>query len=173
MKGSLGFAPSACPNLSVPRRTAEMNHRPLAVRLIALYLWLEAAALAVCVISVHLHPSVQSSANGIIEGLAPLIMALKEPEMDVWLAPLFALVFATLGTGVWFLQKWARAVIVVNLALLYGGALLGLPVTLALYSKDEVFFKNPSVYFDINLVAGIMILAALCDPDVKRAFRAE
>jgi hypothetical protein len=98
-----------------------------------------------------------------------MIAALREPAHDIWLVPVFALVDATLCFGIWFLQKWARTIVVIDLAWLYGRALLGLPVTLAFY-RHEAHFQNPSVYFDINIVAGIMILAALCDPDVKRAF---
>jgi hypothetical protein len=147
-----------------------MNHRPLAVRLIALYLWLKAAALAACATAAYLHPSTQSAARGIIEDLVPMISAWREPAHDIWLAPLFVLVDTTLGTGVWFLQKWARTIVVIDLAWLYGRALLGLPLALALYHQDKAHFQNPSVYFDINILAGIFILAALCDPDVKRAF---
>jgi hypothetical protein len=146
-----------------------MNSRPLAVRLVALYLCLKATGLTVCVIAVHLQPSTQSTANAVIEGLVPMIAALREPAHDIWLVPVFALVDATLCFGIWFLQKWARTIVVIDLAWLYGRALLGLPVTLAFY-RHEAHFQNPSVYFDINIVAGIMILAALCDPDVKRAF---
>jgi hypothetical protein len=102
-----------------------------------------------------------------------MVMALRvstrEPILDIWSAPLFALVDATLGTGIWFLQKWARIIVVIDLAWLYGRALIGLPVAIALY-RDNVHFQNPSVYFDINFVAGLMILAALCDPYVKQAF---
>jgi hypothetical protein len=139
-----------------------MNSRPLAVGLVALYLCLKAAALTVCVIAVHLQPSTQSTANRVIEGLVPFIMATH----DIWSAPLFALVDATLGIGIWFLQKWARTIVVIDLAWLYGRALVGLPVVLAAGGHSQ----NPSMYFDINIVAGIMMLAALCDPDVKRAF---
>jgi hypothetical protein len=147
-----------------------MAHRPLAVRLIAGYLLVKAAVLIACVAAVHFRPSVRSTANEVIEGLIPMIMAWREPAHDIWLAPIFALADATLGVGIWFLQKWARTLVVIDLAWLYGRALVGLPVTLALYYRDKVHFQNPSVYFDINFVAGIVMLAALCDPDMKRAF---
>jgi len=146
-----------------------MTHRPFAVALIAVYLWLKAAVLLVCVVAVHYHPSVQPTTKEIIEGLVPYIMALKDSEIDIWLAPLFALVDATLGTGIWFLQRWARTVVVIDLAWLFGRALAGVSLALAIY-RDKIHFRNPLVYFDINIMAGIMILAALCDPDVKRAF---
>jgi len=147
-----------------------MTHRPFAVTLIAAYLWLKAAVLMACVVAVHYHPSAQPTANEIIEGLVPMIMAWKEPAHDIWLALLFTLVDAMLGTGIWFLQRWARTFVVIDLAWLYGRALIGLPVSLYLNYQDRAHFQNPSVYFDINIVAGIFILAALCDPDVKRAF---
>jgi predicted membrane protein len=55
---------------------------------------------------------------------------------------------------------------------LYGRVLLGLPVALAYYSfhRTKIQPINLPVSFEINIVAGIMILAALCDPDLKRAF---
>jgi hypothetical protein len=148
-----------------------MNHRPLAVQLIAFYLWLKAIVLTGCLIAAHLHPATQSTANGIIEGLVPMVTAWREPALDIWLAPLFVLVDSTLGTGIWFLQGWARTIVVIDLTWLYSRALLGIPATIALYHMGKVHFRNPSVYFGINLVAGIVILAALCDPDLKRAFR--
>jgi hypothetical protein len=151
--------------------------RPFAVQLIAAYLWLKAIVLIVCAVAARLHPSVRLTANEIIEGLVPMIMAwagaAHDTEYDIWMAPLFAVVDATLGTGIWFLQKWARTIVVVDLAWLYGRALLGLPIALAFYSshKDKVHPANLSVYFGINILAGLFILAALCDPDVRRAFR--
>jgi len=145
------------------------NHRPLAVKLIAAYLWLKATVLIVCVAAAHFHPSVRPSANGIIEDLVPIIMGLKVQELDIWLAPLFALGDATLGAGIWFLHKWARTAVVIYSAWLYGRALIGLALVLTAY-RDKVHFQNPSVCFDINLLAGIVVLAALCDPDVKHAF---
>ncbi len=146
-----------------------MNHRPLAVRLIAFYLLLKATVLTVCVIAARLRPSTQSTANEIIEGLCLMIMAWREPAHDVWLAPIFVLGNATLGIGIWFLQKWARTIVVIDLAWLYGRALVGLPVALV-FHRDGGHFQNPSVYFDINIAVGIVILAALFDPDVERAF---
>jgi hypothetical protein len=141
---------------------------PVVIRLIAAYLWLKAAVLVVCVFAVYLRPSARPTANSIIEGLVPMIMAWREPAQDIWLAPIFAFVDVVLGIGIWFLQKWARTVVVVDLVWLYGRALLGLPAALAYGSKAHL--RNPSAYFDLNIVAGLLILAALCDPGVKRAF---
>ena len=146
-----------------------MTHRPFAVQLIAAYLWLKATVLIACVVVVHFRPSTRPIANGVIEGLVPMIMAWGEPAHDIWLAPLFILVDATLGSGVWFLQKWARTIVVVDLIWLYGRALLGMPVVLA-FHRDKPHIQSLPVSFEINLAAGIVILAALCDPDVKRAF---
>ena len=152
------------------RENEGSDHRPIAVLLIAFYLWLKAIVLTGCVITVHFNPSTQFTANRIIEGLVPVIMAYREPPWDIWLAPVFISVDATLATGIWFLQKWARTVVVLDLAWLYGRALIGLPIALALYRRGEVHYQSPSAYFQINLVAGIVMLAALLDPDVKRAF---
>jgi hypothetical protein len=155
-------------------RDVEASNRPFAVRIIAFYLWLKAAVLAACTVAAHLAPSTHDKASLIIIGLVPMIMALKSETLPIWLAPVFVLVDATLGSGVWFLQKWARTIVVVDLAWLYGRALLALPVALAYYSFHRAKIQpiNLPVSFEINIVAGIFILAALCDPDVKRAFGA-
>lgn len=146
-----------------------MNHRPLASQLIALYLWLKATALIACAITAYLRPSTQSTANGVIEGLVPMIMAWREPADDIWLALLFALVDATLGTGIWFLQRWARTIIVIDLTWLFGRAAVGLLALVAI-RPNGLHFRNPSPYFSINLVASFFILGSLLDPDVMRAF---
>jgi hypothetical protein len=102
-----------------------------------------------------------------------MIMALESATLPIWLAPVFVLVDTTLATGIWFLQKWARTIIIIDLGWLYGRALLGLFVGLAYYSSHRAKIQpmNLPVSFEINIVAGIMILAALFDPDVKKAFR--
>jgi hypothetical protein len=146
-----------------------MNHKPLAVKLIAFYLWLKAAALILSAISAYLYPSVQSTANGVIEDLVPMIMAWREPAHDIWLALLFALVDATLGIGIWFLQKWARIIIVIDLTWLFGRAAVGLLMIAAIH-PNGLHFRNPSPYFSINIVASLFILCGLLDPDVMRVF---
>jgi hypothetical protein len=153
-------------------RAIGINNRPLAVRLIAFYLWLKAAVLAACTIAAHLAPSTHDKASLIIIGLVPMIMELKSETLPIWLAPVFVLVDTTLATGIWFLQKWARTIIVIDLGWLYGRVLLGLTVALPYYSfhRAQIQPINFPVSFEINIMAGIMILAALCDPDLKRAF---
>jgi len=101
-----------------------------------------------------------------------MIMELKSETLPIWLAPVFVLVDTTLATGIWFLQKWARTIIVIDLGWLYGRVLLGLTVALPYYSfhRAQIQPINFPVSFEINIMAGIMILAALCDPDLKRAF---
>lgn len=147
-----------------------MTHRPFAVRLIATYLWLKAIVLIICVIAVHHHPSVQSAANGVIEDLVPMIMALREPKDDIWLAPLFAMVDAALGTGIWFLQRWARVVIVIDLTWLFTRVAIGLVALVAIHPK-VLHLRTPSPYLVINITASLMILGCLLDPDIKHAFQ--
>ncbi|MGD1105675.1 MAG: hypothetical protein ABR865_01440 [Terracidiphilus sp.] len=147
-----------------------MIYRPFAVKLIAAYLCLKAAALSLCVIAVHLHPSSQPAANGIIEDLVPMLLGIHEPSADFWLAPVFVAVDAALGVGIWLLQGWARVVIVIDLTWLFGRAAVGLLALAAIHPKG-LHFHNPSVYFSINVVASLMILVCLVDPDTRRAFR--
>jgi hypothetical protein len=152
-----------------PEKT-EMTHRPFAIRLIAAYLLLKATVLVMCILAVHFRPSVQPTANGIIEDLVPMIMGLKDPEMDIWLAPLFVVVDTVLGAGIWFLQSWARVIIVIDLTWLFGRAAVGL-LALAVAHPKVVQFRPPSPYFAINVLVSLMMLGCLLDPDIKDAFQ--
>jgi hypothetical protein len=147
-----------------------MIHRPLPLKLVAAYLWLKAAALSLCVIAAYLHPSVRPAANGIIEALVPMLLGIHDPSADFWVAPIFVAVDVALGVGIWFLQGWARTVIVIDLTWLFGRAAVGLFALAAVHPKG-LQFHNPPVYFSINLVASLMMLVCLVDPDTRRAFR--
>ncbi|MGO9324693.1 MAG: hypothetical protein ACLP07_09040 [Terracidiphilus sp.] len=147
-----------------------MTDQPFAVRLIAAYLWLKAVVLIVCVLTAHFHPSVQSVANGVIEDLVPMIMGLREPAADIWLAPLFAMVDTVLGAGIWFLQSWARIIIVIDLTWLFCRAAVGLLALIAIHPK-VLHFRVLSPYFAINVVVSLVMLGCLLDPDIKRAFQ--
>ena len=147
-----------------------MTHRPIAVRLIATYLWLKATVLIVCVVSMHFRPSVQPTANGIIEDLVPMIMGLKEPEMNIWLAPLFVVIDGVLGAGIWFLQRWARVVIVIDLSWLFVRAAVGLMALVILHPKG-IQFRAPSPYFEVNILVSFMMLSWLLDPDIRHVFQ--
>jgi hypothetical protein len=110
----------------------------------------------------------------IIESIVPTIAAVQRGHqddflLDVWLAPVFVVIDSALGLGIWFLQRWARTLVVIDLTWLYGRALVGLIIVATVY-RDSVRFVHPTIYFEINLLAGIIMLAALVDPDVKRAF---
>lgn len=126
--------------------------------------------LIMCVVAAHFRPSVQPTANGIIEDLVPMIMGLKEPEMDVWLAPLFAVIDTVLGAGIWFLQSWARVLIIIDLTWLFGRAAVGLMALVVAHPK-VVHFRPPSPYFGINVLVSLMMLGCLLDPDIKQAFQ--
>lgn len=147
-----------------------MVHRPLAVKFIAAYLLLKAAALSLCVIVARLHPSTHPAANGIIEDLVPMLLGIHEPSADFWWAPVFVAVDVALGVGIWFLQSWARTIIVIDLTWLFGRVTVGLLALAAIHPKG-LHFRNPSPYFSINLVASLIILACLVDPDTRRAFQ--
>lgn len=147
-----------------------MTRQPIAVRLIAAYLWLKAAVLVMCVVAAHFRPSVQPKANGIIEDLVPMIMGLKVPEIDIWLAPIFVLVDVALGAGVWFLQSWARVIVVIDLTWLFCRAAVGL-MALAIIRPEMAHSQAPSPYFAINVLASLVMLGCLLDPDIQSAFR--
>lgn len=151
-----------------------MANRPIAIRFISAYLLLKAATLAFCFASVHYWPKTKWQMKQIIESIVPTIAAVQRGHqddflLDVWLAPVFVVIDSALGLGIWFLQRWARTLVVIDLTWLYGRALVGLIIVATVY-RDSVRFVHPTIYFEINLLAGIIMLAALVDPDVKRAF---
>jgi len=148
-----------------------IKHRPLAVKLVAAYLCLKAIILCLCVAAVYLRPANRPSANRVIEDLVPIIMGLREPKADIWLALLFVFTDLVLGLGVWFLQNWARIVIVIDLTWLFGRAAAGLLV-LPLIPRSMLHLHAPSPYFAVNLAAGLLTLGCLLDPDIKGAFGA-
>ena len=112
------------------------------------------------VVSMHFRPSVQPTANGIIEDLVPMIMGLKEPEMNIWLAPLFVVIDGVLGAGIWFLQRWARVIIVIDLSWLFVRAAVGLMALVILHPKG-IQFRAPSPYFAVNILVSFMMLSWL------------
>ena len=99
-----------------------------------------------------------------------MIMGLKEPQIDIWLAPLFVLVDTVLGAGIWFLQSWARVIILIDLTWLFGRAAVGLMALLVVHPK-VVHFRPLSPYFAINVLASLMMLGCLLDPDITHAFQ--
>jgi hypothetical protein len=144
--------------------------RPLAVKLIAAYLGLKAVVLTLCAAGAHLWPSKHAAANGVIEDLVPMIAELRDARLDLWLAPLFALTDMVLGLGVWFLQNWARIIIIIDLSWLFGRAAAGLLLLPAFAQAYKLHPRAPSPWVAVNLVAGLVTLGCLLDPDLRRAF---
>jgi hypothetical protein len=146
-----------------------MGKRPLAVSLVAAYLWFKAMILALCFVASYFRPETQPAMNGVIETLVPVIWGLRKLHADMWLGLLVALIDGSLGIGFWFLQKWAWTVVVLDLTYTLGRGLIGLIAALALY-RDEVHLHRISPLFTINILVSVIMLGTLLDPDVKRAF---
>ena len=153
-----------------------MVQRHIAVRAVSACLLLKAATLALCFLSVHYWPGTKWEVKRIIEGIVPIIAAIQRGHqddylLDIWLAPVFFVIDSALGLGVWFFQRWARALVVIDLIWLYGRALVGLLIVMTVY-RENVQFNSPTISFGINFLAGIFMLVVLLDPDVKRQFGA-
>jgi membrane protease YdiL (CAAX protease family) len=86
------------------------------------------------------------------------------------IAPLFVLVDTVLGAGIWFLQSWARIIILIDLTWLFGRAAVGLMALVVVHPK-VVHFQSSSPYFAINVLVSLMMLSCLLDPDIEHAFQ--
>ena len=145
------------------------ENRPLGVRLIALYFFLKSAILIVTAVTAHIRPELESKANEFISHIVASVQDFDLLSFAVTLAPLYALFYAVLGLGVWFLKRWARLLILMNLLYGLGGAAVGLAILI--FSNPKALSSlgsNP--YLLVGLVVGLLVLRCLLDPDVERAF---
>lgn len=152
-------------NRMLPRMT---DHRPLAVKLIAEYFCLKAVLLTIAVAIVYTSPEIKPAENDFISLLAPIV-----PEHIGRIGVLFALPFAlvrlVIGLGIWFMKKWARMIIVLDLSWAFCSAGIGLATSISFDHKLPQL-PSSSPYLPIDILISILILFYLFDPDVKRAF---
>ncbi len=144
------------------------DHRPLGVELIAGYFCLKAAMLPMAVAIAHMSPELQPAANELISHLSPIIHGFRIWGFEVFLALPFALLRLAVGLGIWFLKRWARTIIVLDLLWFFCRAAVGLGILLALDHKLPPLASSP--YLAVDIVISASILVYLLDPEVKRTF---
>ena len=143
--------------------------RPLGIKLIAALFLLETAMLIGAAVIGYLRPSLRSSANAFIAQRAPIIEALGMGAFGVQLAPLFAIVGAVEGLGIWLLKRWARTFVLWDLVnRLCGGGV----AAAMLWAVDRKVLSSiiSAPPFILGLLVNLMIVGFLLDPDSKRAF---
>lgn len=144
-------------------------NRPFGVKLIAGVFFLEAAVLVLAAAVGYLKPELQPNANKFIAQRAPYLQDLDLVKFGVMLAPLLAAFDAAKGLGIWFLKRWARVLIVLDLTYRLGEAAVA---AVLLWGVDRKMLLSivSTPAFAIGSVLNVIILGYLLDPDAKRAF---
>ena len=143
--------------------------RPLGVKLVAAFFLLDATALFLAAAIGYLLPGLQSSANNFIAQRAPFIKELDFVPFGVFLAPLIACFRAVQGLGIWFLKRWARTFIVLDLMYRLGDAAVAAALLSGVDRKMLLSIVSTPT-FAINAIAHVLILFYLLHPHAKRAF---
>ena len=137
--------------------------------LIAILFFLEAVALIIAAIVGYVEPDLQSSAIDFVSRSAPFIREFDLVHFDLMLAPLLAVIDVLMALGIWFLQKWARAFIVVDI-----GYRLCDSAVAALYlwgsDRDKLRAITSTPHFVIGVLIDVIILGYFLDPDARRSF---
>jgi hypothetical protein len=145
------------------------NHRPLGVMLIAGYFCLKAAVLSIAIAIAYTSPELQPDAKDLIAYLVPMITKLHIGSIDFVFALPFALLRLAVGLGIWFLKKWARTLVVLDLSWAFCRAAIGLAMYLSIDHKLPPL-PSSSLYLTIDVIISAYILVYLLDSDVKRTF---
>ena len=136
--------------------------RPLAVKLIAVYLCLKATALILAVYIAHTRPDLRPDANEFFKYFSINIgVTLPYPA---------ALLNLSVGLGIWFQQRWSRTVTVLINSYYFFKLVVGSLILKALGQESLLLSKTISPYFAISSLASLLILCYLLDPRVKREF---
>ena len=157
--------------LSHLHQEPEVNiHRPVGVKLVALYFCLRASALILALVLAQLRPEAGFAANDLIANLLPIIQRVYAHDYEMFLAPIFALLEIVLGLGIWFLRKWARTLAVWDLM----WEMLATLGMLSTTNSAHSFTHRPTLaitsYIAMELIASMLILVYLFNPLVKKAF---
>lgn len=144
--------------------------RPLGIKLVAAFYFLESAVLAIAAMVGYFKPELRSGAEAFIAQRAPFLKEFELVNYGLVAAPFLAGVDAVLGLGIFFLQKWTRLLIVWDLGYRVGDAAVAAAMLWAIDRKMlSSIVSTPT--FLINATAHIAILLYLLDPDTKRVFQ--
>jgi hypothetical protein len=144
--------------------------RPLGIKLVAAFYFLESAVLAIAAMVGYFKPDLRPMAEEFIVRRVPFIKEFDLTGYSIMLAPLLVATDAVLGLGIFSLQKWTRLFIVCDLSYRIGDAVVA---AAALWAVDRKMLSSivSTPTFLINATAHIAILLYLLDPDTKRVFR--
>jgi hypothetical protein len=145
-------------------------HRPVGIKLVAIYFCLRASAIILALVLAQLRPEAGSSANDLIANLLPIIRRIYAHDYEMFLAPIFAFLEMVLGLGIWFLRKWARTLAVWDLM----WEMLATLDMLSTTNSAHSFAHRPTLaitsYIEVEFIASMLILVYLFNSAVKKAF---
>jgi TRAP-type C4-dicarboxylate transport system permease small subunit len=114
-------------------------------------------------------PELKPVANDFIARLVPISLKLHVGSVIVICASLFSLLRLAVGLGIWFLERWARTIIILDLSWAFCRAAVGLAISISFDHKLPPLPSSP-LYLAMDIVISGFILVYLFDPDVRRAF---
>jgi hypothetical protein len=151
-------------------KTRLNNTRPLGVKIIAVILFFESAVLFISAAAVCLWPNQSSSAVEPFVNRIPYFKNLPMADgrsMLVLTITLAFAVFATVkGLGIWFMQQWARWLILIDLTCRFGNLLW----VAFLLDRRELIALVSNSDFSIGFVINLFVLILLLDPNTASAF---
>jgi hypothetical protein len=155
------------PYMDQPPSTVKV--RPTCVTLISLIYFAASGILAAASIVGRFLPAYRGTAIAVISSLAPWSSELGHGSLGMTLAPILAAWEAAKAMGFWFLWRWARMLVLIDVYYYFGRGALAVAL---LFEFDRPLLTSilASPYFEINLVLRLGFWYYLSDPDVMRAF---
>lgn len=144
---------------------------PLGIKLIASLFLLQSASWFIAAGAGYVWPAYRPRMNEFIVQRAPYLKDLRLFDSAYLFTPLLAVFDAAKGLGLWFLQRWARLLIVLDLIYWLGGVGVA-AVTLWFMERGRLQAIVSTPNFAIGFVLSVVILCYLFDPDVRRFFNA-
>jgi hypothetical protein len=143
--------------------------RPASVTLISLVYFAASIVLAAASIVGRFLPAYRGIAIATISSLAPWSSELGHGNLGMTLAPIVAVWEAGKAIGFWFLWRWARMLVLIDVYYYFGRGALAVALLLG-FDRPLLTSILASPYFEINLVLRLGFLYYLSDPGVKIAF---
>ena len=144
---------------------------PLGIKLIASLFLLESASWFIAAGAGYMWPDYRPRVNEFIVQRAPYLRDLGLFDAAYLFAPLLATFDVAKGLGLWFLQRWARLLIIFGLIYWLGGVGVA-TVTLWFTERGRLQAIVSTPNFAIGFLLSVVILCYFFDPDVRRFFKA-
>jgi hypothetical protein len=141
--------------------------RPYGIKFIAYCFALRSLILIVAAAIGCVDPELRAGANDFIWHFAPWIKEADLVQFGIVLAPLMAIYDAVVGLGLWFLNRWVRAWVIVSFMywVAYDGVKIMMNRTMSSSSA-----LNSAPYFAFEFAISVLIFGYLFVPDVRSAF---